>query len=401
MIYPVPERSRLALGKRRCEVEKEKEVGETTGRRRVMGPGEHGGDLYLLENLGIKAEEILDFSANVNPLGPPAGVWEALRQGLDSIERYPDPYSRRLTGELARSLGLPPENILVTNGASEFISLLFLALRPRRVLMWAPSYVSYARAARLVGSEVVYSSLSPENDFQPDLKDLLTKAAAADLVILGHPHNPTGRLLENTHMEELISYACKRGIFLVVDESFIDLAGDDRTNRVGLSLRAKLPGCPRLAIIYSLTKNFALPGLRLGCGLAAAELLASLRGWQVEWSVNGLAQIAGVAALRSEGYLEESRRFIARERAFLEEGLQELPGLRPYPAAANFLLVGVGDSPYPAREWWLRLARQGILVRDCRNFVGLGDGFIRVAVRCREENARLLAALRAILAAEV
>lgn len=364
--------------------------------------GEHGGDPDVLQGLGIAPSEVLDFSANINPLGVLPAVQEAIHGAWGDVMRYPDPFCRLLTAELARFLDLPSGCILATNGASELIWLLFLALRPRRVLLWAPSYVSYARAARMVGSQVKYSFLKSENDFRPDLDDLLEKARDVDLIVLGHPHNPTGSLLDDSAASTIINYAAERGIFLAIDESFIDLAGDATDGGHRHSLRAKIMEYPRLVIIYSLTKSFAIPGLRLGCGMAAPALIDALDGWQVEWSVNSLAQAAGIAALRhATDYLERARGLIATEREYLTRGLQGFPGLHPYPAAANFLLVGVGGSPLAAGEWWLRLARRGILVRDCRNFAGLGDGFLRLAVRSRPDNERLLAALRDILATEV
>ncbi|TDA69447.1 MAG: threonine-phosphate decarboxylase [Clostridia bacterium] len=353
----------------------------------------HGGNRTAAEKFGVTAADVLDFSANLNPLGPPPEVLAVMRENLDLIQYYPDPESRQLRLALAEFLQVPPACILPTNGASEAIYLLALSRRPARVLTLAPTFSEYARAAAATGADIIFFPLDKGSSFSLPLTTFLPQCHQADMIFLGHPNNPTGQLLERHTLEVLAEFCQEEGIYLVVDESFIALVTDKETS----SYREWIGHFPRLTIVGSLTKSFCLPGLRLGYLLAGPELLGEVSMLQPPWSVNSLAQIAGIAATAASGYLEAARRAIKQEREFLSRALAGMPGLRPYPSRANFLLVEILAPGLTSAGLWESLARRGILVRDCANFPGLGERFFRLAIRNHWENVRLIEALSDLL----
>lgn len=361
----------------------------------VVPVDRHGGDLAAAcRRWGLRPEEVLDFSASVNPLGPPAGVWEALRRALPAVTAYPDPRAGVLVEGLAGALGLPEECLLATNGAAEGIFLLLRALRPRRVLVTAPGFLEYERAARAVGATLAYLELRPENGWRLAAQDLAGALGAGDVFFLCNPHNPAGWALGAREAEEVRAACAAAGSFLAVDESFLPFLPP--AEQASLAAAAARGG--NLAVIGSLTKFYALPGLRVGYLVAAPALLDSLRAQRDPWSVNALAQAAGAAALEDSEYAARSRAYVAEERAFLAASLAAL-GCRVLPGTANFLMLAVR----PARRapaLLEGLARQGILVRDLSGMRGLGEGFWRVAVRTRQENLRLLEKLEAAMKRE-
>lgn len=357
----------------------------------------HGGNRAAAEKFGIPAADVLDFSANLNPLGPPPEVMEALRGNLDLVQYYPDPESRRLRQALAEFLCVPPFFVLPTNGASEAIYLLVSALRPAKVLTVAPTFSEYARAAAGTGASVSFFPLDKGQSFSLPVTRFLPQCRGADMIFLGHPNNPTGRVVERQAMESLVRFCQEEGIYLVVDESFIDLLEPTDAG----SYREWTGRFPFLTVVGSLTKSFCLPGLRLGYLLAQPEVLARVSALQPPWSVNSLAQVAGIAALSAPGYLQAAREVIKYEREFLYQALAGMPGLRPYPSQANFLLVEILVPGLVSPVLWESLARRGILVRDCANFPGLGERFFRLAVRNHWENARLIEELHSLLLNEI
>ncbi len=270
------------------------------------------------------------------------------------------------------------------------IYLIVQALRPRRVLIAEPTFSEYRRAAATAGAEVVTLELEPESAFVLDVDRWREKLAGVELAFLCNPNNPTGRLLEIEALKAVVESCRRQGSFLVVDESFLDFCENWRE----FSLAAAAAAREGMLILRSLTKIFALPGLRLGCGVAHPELVARLEGWRDPWSVNILAQMAGVAALADTGYLTKTRELIRREKEYLYYGLAELAGFRPFHPEVNFILTDVSNSGLTAPVLAARLGRERILIRDCSSFPGLGPAYFRTAVLDREANRKLLQALK-------
>ena len=335
----------------------------------------HGGDIYG----GIA----LDFSANVSPLGTPRSVTDAIERALPELYRYPDPYCRTLVQTISEYEGVPKNFVLCGNGASELIYAYCGAVRPKRAMELAPTFSEYSLALRRTGCEVVRFALKQEENF--DLrKDFLPFLAREkiDALFLCNPNNPTGRLIADDLLEEILRICREKNIALFVDECFLSLSDG------GVDLTPSLSDFPQLFILKAFTKSFGMAGLRLGYGLSAdGALLRKMSAAVPPWNVSALAQAAGVAALGDAEFLERNRAVIRAERPRLEERLREL-GFWVCPSQANYILfrgeAGLAD----------RLRERGAAIRDCANFEGLGPGWYRAAVRLREENDALLDAMR-------
>ncbi len=338
----------------------------------------HGGDIYA--NHAVT----LDFSANINPFGMPDPVRDALRLAADDCAPYPDPYCTALREKLSRAECVPAEQILVGSGAAELIYQFAYTLpRERPALVIAPAFCEYERALRAAGVPFEYYVMKRSDGFRltPDIlgRDLTHYST----VILCSPNNPTGI----TAAPELIEALAASGVRLFCDFCFLDLtAAPDRYDIPSLLARH-----PNVLVLRAFTKSFAMAGVRLGYALCAdTAFLAEIAEKTQCWNVSTLAQKAGIAALDCRGWLEDCVRRIAAERESLAAGLSVL-GTEVFPGEANYLLFRT-DPDVPSK-----LLARGILVRDCSDYVGLGAGYVRVAVRRREENGRLLNELSEVL----
>lgn len=341
--------------------------------------GAHGGLASRIQ--GAPDGGFLDFSQNVNPLGPPSGALDAARRAVtEKSGCYPALDYPELRQALASYIGVTADTILPTNGGAE---ALFLAARAaaenpgRRALVLEPTFSEYVAAARAASLEPVrWVSRRPEDDFAFDsgvLDDLEDVAA----VFLCNPNNPTGNALSRDEMMDVWSRVREKGAALIVDEAFADFSP-------GASVAEEV--VEGLYVARSLTKFFAIPGLRLGCLISANPERA--QSFQPSWSVNAPAAAAGAVAARDPGFAKRSISMVERLCVALYESLNELPGIEAFPGAANFLLAR-GPEGLAGR-----LAQRGILVRGCEPFPGLGPEFFRVAVRGEGENGRLIEALR-------
>ncbi len=347
----------------------------------------HGGNIYYYSRkYGIPADEILDFSASINPIGPSPRALRAIRSASASLDSYPDPDSTALTGALSDYLDVPEGSILAANGSTELIYLLPRALKPKRVVVLTPGFSDYERAARLAGCAVRRLSLNEKKGFMPDMAKIKNSLSRNDMIFLCNPNNPTGVMVRKEAVLELVDAAWGAGAFVVVDEAFIEYCPGSSVTREASRTRG-------VAVLRNFTKFFALPGLRAGYMTAAPKLIERLKAVREPWSVNSLAQAAGAASLKDTAYMKKSMQIVDSERSFLFDALSGIKGLIPYPSSANFVLVrlekGTGSSSL-AEE----LASKGILIRDCYNFRGLDGRFIRVAVRTRAENERLVRAFK-------
>ncbi|MEA4834383.1 MAG: threonine-phosphate decarboxylase CobD [Anaeromusa sp.] len=356
---------------------------------------EHGGNIYAAAGeLGLSPEAVLDFSANINPLGLPPGLKEHLTSLLDGIVHYPEPEAAQLRAALAASHGCAAENLIVGNGAAELLYLLCYARKPKRVLVTAPTFSEYEKAARAAGADISYLPLVAADGFALPWDSLQAALAAADIFFLCNPNNPTGTLLKREDVLRLAAEAAKEQCFLLVDESFQDFLPAQEQ----YSILADLPQLGvSAAVLRSLTKFYAIPGLRLGFMAGDTALLQELTAKKDTWNVNLLAQQAGLWALRCKDYQQESRSYVAKAKQELHAALAALPGVHAYEPAVNYILLDMQQTGLNSGQWRECLKRRGILVRDCANYVGLGDSHIRVAVRRQDENERLVAALTAEL----
>jgi threonine-phosphate decarboxylase len=341
----------------------------------------HGGDWA-----GYRAQyghDALDFSANVSPLGLPQGVANAIAAALPHADRYPDPLCRALRAKLAPHEGIPAESILCGNGAADLIFRLAWAAKPRTALVTAPTFAEYAAALESAGCAVRRHFLQAEVDFAVTDSILSSITPEVDMVFLCQPNNPTGQLTPLPLVERILRRCEACGALLVVDECFLDFLPDCDTLTAKALLDSK-----NLLILKAFTKLYGMAGVRLGyCLCADNALLRRMAAASPPWNVSSPAQSAGVAALAERDFLQRTLSLVHTERRWLTDNLTAL-GFWVCPSHANYLLF---RGPLGLREG---LLQQGIAIRGCGNYNGLGDGWYRIAVRPHGENEALITAIR-------
>ena len=351
----------------------------------------HGGDLTLARQRYGSGPR-LDFSANINPLGPPPAVLRGLPGMLEGIVHYPDPFAGQLKQLLADWLGIGPQNLLLGNGSTELIYLLPRVCRVSRVALPAPSFSEYEYAARLASATCLYLELKPPT-YDWNLAALKKLLPRVEMILLCNPNNPTGTLFRAEELAEILAVLPPR-ITLVMDEAFIDFV----TEKAELTLVQYAINDPRVLVLGSLTKFFALPGLRLGYLVGTPRVVGQLAAHLPPWNLNYLAQAAGCLALQDQEYVQRSRRYMAAARSRFYQALQTVSGITALPPTANFIFARLADQGLSAAQLAERLGRRGFLIRDCANYRGLDEHCFRLAVRREAENTALVEALREILA---
>lgn len=348
----------------------------------------HGGNLHQLSvAAGVPATQLVDFSANINPLGPPEWLRPLVSANISDLAHYPDPDCTELITALARANNLHPEQILVGNGATELLHLLPRAMEFKRALVPVPSYADYEDPARLNGLEITLLPLSASEQFRLDTAQLEAALQPEQLVLLGQPNNPTGALFDANQLRQLAIRHPET--YFVIDESFIDFTDGSQ------SLRIDRPA--NVVIIQSMTKAYAIPGLRLGYAIADVEIITKMRRLLPNWTVNSIAQRVGCQAVKDQDYLQRSRLFVSQQREKLAHELSKIPGLNVYDGTANFLLVRLDHDTFTAAEIAEQMLKHGVAIRVCDNFHALDQGYFRVAVRTSSEQQRLCEVLRGIL----
>jgi threonine-phosphate decarboxylase len=356
----------------------------------------HGGNVYeLAAKAGCSPEQILDFSASINPLGPPPGLEEELAGCFGLLQSYPDIHCKGLIEAISKFHDVDPACIAVTNGSTELIYWLPKALGAGRALAVLPAFGEYVKAFELHGTRVEKLIPGPGECFQPGVEQLETrlKRDLFDTVLLTHPSSPAGSLLNDGVVDWIVEKSTGPGPFLLVDEVFVDFCEQ-------ASLKRFVETARNLALIRSFTKFYGLPGLRIGYLLAPPRIAQRVREFLPPWSVSTQAQVAGAFCLAREDYRLKTLELIERQRSRLALELGAIPGLEVFPGAANFLLVRMDAQLGPAsRLKWDLFNRSRILIRDCGSFEGLGERYFRVAVRLPGQNDNLVDALKGALCA--
>ncbi|MEM9568880.1 MAG: threonine-phosphate decarboxylase CobD [Cyanobacteria bacterium P01_E01_bin.34] len=368
---------------------------EMAGRR-------HGGNLQAAAAIAnCSAEHILDFSASLNPLGPPQSVWEAIANAREAVIRYPDPDSTRLRQALSNHYGINSDWIVPGNGAAELFtwaarscSQLGITLIPQ------PAFSDYARALEAVdaswegiacwqessgdraGSTTSSNTAGQFADLGTAIRARLSQADPPTCLILTNPHNPTGHLWTAAQLQDIIP----RFQLVILDEAFMDFVAPSQ------SLLPYIDRYPQLVVIRSLTKFYAIAGLRIGFAVTHPQRGQQWQQWRDPWSVNGLATEAAVVALKDMAFQRQTLQWLPQARQQLSQGIQNLEGCIANESKANFLLVNVDRSVTDLQEKLLK--NHHILIRDCLSFKHLGDRFFRVAVRSEAENLKLLRSLK-------
>lgn len=340
---------------------------------------QHGGDIY-------RNKVNIDFSVNVNPLGIPDSVKEALSKAVELCDRYPDIKAEELTESISGMTGVKGDSILLGNGASELFMAVVHALHPGRIVIPVPSFYGYERTAASTEAEIVYYEMKEEFDFCLDqgIKELLTEGT--DLLFLANPNNPVGNMAENSLLEQIAEECRRKQILIVLDECFLEFTGEEKR-----SFKNKLKEYPNVIVVRAFTKIFAIPGVRLGYLICEnRELRERIRKQLPEWNLSVFAQAAGAAACKENGYISRTVQLVKKEREYLTKELQQM-GIKVYPSHADYLLLKTGLPLYG------RLLEKEILIRDCSNFRGLEKGYYRIAIKNHSENEQLVTAITKII----
>ena len=347
----------------------------------------HGGNIKKISKAaGLSPDEILDFSANINPLNPPEWLRSVLSRNIENLIYYPDPDSTELVNAISKKFNVGRDRIVVGNGSTEIIFALPRALKVSKAVIPVPSYMDYVTGAEQAGLTVEFFHLDESRAFEINWPELTARLHGNEIVILGQPNNPTGTLFK---VDEFVNIAKKNpSTIFVVDEAFADFV-DGYAPLVHNSLK-------NVITIRSLTKFYAIPGLRLGFAIAWPEIAKQFRALMLPWTVNTLAQAVGAAALEDEEYAVRTREFVRIQRESLKTNLSGIPGIKVFPGSANYLLArldGTAPDSMSGSSLAKRLLEDKIAIRVCNNFNGLDDRYFRVAVRTESENERLVSAI--------
>ncbi len=352
----------------------------------------HGGQLrQIADRFGIAVAELLDFSANINPEGPPAAVVSRLHASVDNpvtLTSYPDIDETELKQSLARYNSVSPENIAVANG---FVPLLEAGLRVlpiRSCLLPVPAFIEYRRTLARAQIETIPHALDFESGFRYDVQAMLT--GFPDAILLANPQNPSGVLASRDVLLDLTAEAAARNIFVLLDEAFIDYCPE-------ASLARETERFPNLIVFRSLTKFFGMPGLRVACAISNPELSKRLQEAIAPWPITTLASLAASVAVEDEPYASRTIALNAERRGRMQEFIEAL-GISVYPSAANFLLLRLPNTADCEDFWKRMILDHRIVLRNCANYEGLLDWHLRTAVRSDSDNRRLVEALAQVLA---
>ena len=359
-------------------------------------PQFHGSDIEAAADwFHIPKEDIVCFSANVNPLGLSERVKQDIRENLDVLSSYPDRNYTALKEVIGSYCGADPSHVIVGNGSTEMISLLIQSRRPRRALVVGPTYSEYEREISLSGGTLEYYLLREDRDFRPDMEDFCALLRTGyDLVILCNPNNPTSSALTANEIRQILDTLKETGGFLMIDETYVEFAPDvAKISAVPLTASYE-----NLMVLRGVSKFFAAPGLRFGYGITGNDrLLADLARLQNPWSLNSLAAFAGERMLQDNHYIEETWNLVQTERTRMCNYLNRFDCLKLYPAYANFILVRLKKPGLTSAHVFDKLMQQGLMIRDCSTFDGLKGEYIRFCIMHPAQNTRLLEALRQIL----
>ncbi|MBL7212720.1 MAG: threonine-phosphate decarboxylase [Desulfobacteraceae bacterium] len=347
----------------------------------------HGGTPRLdMVRLSVPYGQVLDFSVNLNPLGPPAIIKEKWGELFEQIEQYPSVEGDGVTHYYQTICGIPPRNLLAGNGSTELIYLAPRVLRFKRVAVVTPSYHDYERASLLAGAKVVRCPLSPHDDFAfPAESQMIEVLNNVDALWIGRPNNPTGTLFPKRLILELAERFAEK--WFIVDEAFAQFVVDWEEN----SFLTTEPR-PNIIVVHSLTKFYAIAGLRLGGVVGSEQVISRFKKAKEPWTVNGIADRTASLLVECADYEDETRSVVKKERERVFHGLRGLDGVIPFSPSANYILcqwVKTGNLDDLLRH----LLSNGVYVRDCRNFPGLEKNFFRIGLKTIEDNDRLLSLL--------
>lgn len=347
----------------------------------------HGANpLYLYKTLNLTApEKIIDFSENSIPTGPPAHLKEQWEHWYNDISSYPDPEGRDLRKLIAKKHQVSESQVLLGNGASELMMTVLRKFQGKTAGIIHPAFSEYERVIKANGALTHHIYTNEAMDFHPDDQDIQPFLSAPERALfICNPNNPTGIRLERKTLISWLETAEQSGSTLLLDEAFIDMAGEQYS-------LSDYVGSPSLIIFRSMTKMYSIAGLRLGYLLADEETVEEISQWLPHWNVNQLALLAGETVLQDQLYTDEVRSFIREERSRLTDALNDL-GFKVSDSAANYVCIQPPD-PQQTETLWHFLLREGLVLRHTYNYRGLDGAWLRVGIKCPEQNQKLIEAI--------
>lgn len=351
----------------------------------------HGGNTEeIARKYKLNPSEIIDFSANINPLGINENVKKTMIDAIDKVVKYPDITYFDLKHSIGEFERINTSNITLGNGAAEVIFNIVRALKPKRALLPAPTFSEYEEAILSIDGEIEYYTLKESNNFNLDNEFIDNIKNNLDIVFICNPNNPTGVLTTGEFIRKVLNKALITNTTVVIDESFLEFVKENEE----YSSSKLLSYYENLIIVKSLTKFFAIPGARIGYGLCAnRETMDKLNKITVPWSINVIAAEGITKGLNEKEYIKKSIEYVEDEKEYLYSALKQIKCLYVFEPSVNFIMFKLLINLDLKSE----LIKRKILVRSCDNYIGLNNNFYRVAVRTREENNKLISELNHIL----
>ena len=370
----------------------------------------HGGNIFqFAHEQGIEPYEVVDFSANINPLGPSQRGLDALNAQLRYISHYPDATNDDVLNAIADTYEMDKHQIIVGNGAAELLYAICRLPGYTGAFVPAPGFSEYKEAleaSKIPVRDIFYRPREDDNGkpyFEVPYLALETFAAELKgqdgriIVFLGNPNNPDGTLLDKDHIRTVASMLKDANSLLVIDESFIDFVGNDPLQDNEHSMRSLVNEFDNIIVVHSFTKFYAVPGLRIGAAFANETLITQLQQYIPSWSVNTLAQAYTKAALNDVDYIKRTKQELNEERAFMYNALDDIEGITVYPPSANFMLFQVNQEGITANYINEELKKYNMIVRNCDSYVGLTNHWVRIAIKDHDTNIKLVDKLTNIL----
>ncbi|RMW38511.1 MAG: threonine-phosphate decarboxylase [Nitrosopumilus sp.] len=345
-------------------------------------PISHGGRF----SGGNQKIDVLDFSSNTSPAGMPSSVKSAIKKRVDEMEHYPDTDSLSLLSSLKKYTGLSDSHIVVGNGAIEILYNFCTAFLSKKcVLIPTPTFSEYESASKLADCKFTFFKTM---NLSEDVDSFISHIPRNGCVFVCNPNNPTGTILSKTQLTKIISAAKNKSSFVFVDECFIELVPESNQSVINL-----IKKYDNLFVLRSLTKSYGLAGIRIGYGIGSKTIIDILKKIKIPWSVNALAQEAGILAVKNKSHLTKSKSIIKKESNFLKKKITKIPGFQCHESSTNFILIKTKDDSTKIQK---KLLKHKILIRDCKNFRGLDNHYIRIAVKSHKDNLKLVNAMEAV-----
>ncbi|HZH58065.1 MAG TPA: threonine-phosphate decarboxylase CobD [Metabacillus sp.] len=350
----------------------------------------HGGQPEQMKQLFHinKDQQVLDFSANLNPLGPPSWLYDALQESYQSITRYPDPSYSKTTAAVAQFEGIDQEKILLTNGGAEAIFLIAKYFENGKACIVHPTFLEYERACRHYHIEVEDLFYELENGFRLPMSLLIEKLNKTGVLFLCRPNNPTGTVIAEQDIKQLLEAAKETNTYIVVDEAFVDFLPAEIP-----SLSGWLACYPNLILLRSLTKMYTIPGLRIGYMMANPDIISILKNEQIPWSINSLVDAIVPKLLADKNFVNQTKAWLHEQSAYIHKTLSDME-FSLTPSKVNFYLLRDHKRPNETEKLFTFLLRHGIVTRHTHNFKGLYGDYLRLAIRSNEENKQLVTVLQ-------